>query len=97
MADIIRRDIYMNIGGDHQRISWAQTEHSRETFKHILLPVWMAAFQYKGKTYRYIVNAQTGTVHGQRPYSIWKIAFSVSLVLTFTVVLGAWLQANGYF
>ncbi len=52
-----------------------------ETFKHILLPVWMAAYKYNGKSYRFLVNGQTGEVQGERPYSIWKITFAVLLAL----------------
>ncbi len=48
-----------------------------ETFKHILLPVWMAAYKYAGKSYRFLVNGQTGEVQGERPWSVWKITFAV--------------------
>jgi hypothetical protein len=41
----------------------------------------MAAYKYNGKSYRFVVNGQTGEVQGERPWSIWKIAFAVILVL----------------
>jgi hypothetical protein len=37
----------------------------------------MAAYKYNGKTFRFVVNGQTGKVQGERPYSAWKIAFAV--------------------
>lgn len=77
MAQIIALDVARDIGGDEQRISQISTQHSNETFKHILLPVWMAAYKYNGKTFRFVVNGQTGKVQGERPYSAWKIAFAV--------------------
>ncbi len=43
------------------------------SYKHVLLPVWMATYQYKNKTYQYMINGQTGTVNGSFPYSIIKI------------------------
>jgi hypothetical protein len=49
------------------------------TFKHILLPVWVAAYRYGGKPYRFVVNGQTGKVQGERPYSAIKIAIAVIL------------------
>jgi len=49
------------------------------TFKHILLPVWLAAYKYNGKTYRFVVNGQTGRVQGERPWSAIKIAIAVVL------------------
>ncbi len=39
----------------------------------------MAAYKYNGKSYRFLVNGQTGEVQGERPWSIWKIAFAVLL------------------
>ncbi len=54
-----------------------QTAVSDETFKHILLPIWMAAYKYGGKSYRFVVNAQTGKVQGERPWSAWKITGAV--------------------
>ena len=56
-----------------------------ETFKHILLPVYVSAYNFKGKRYNFFVNGQTGVLHGSRPYSFWKIFF---LVLAILIVLG---------
>ncbi len=77
MNGIIRGDIARDIGGDAQRIHRFEVRHDRTTFKHILLPVWSAGFQYKRKTFHFVVNGRTGKVQGQRPYSIWKIAVAV--------------------
>ena len=72
----IESDVRSDIGGDEQRIHQINTAYSAETFKHILLPIWMAAYKYNGKTYRFVVNGQTGKVQGERPWSAWKIAFA---------------------
>lgn len=85
MEGIIRGDVQRDIGGDEQRIDRISTDWSAETFKHILLPVWMAAYKYDGRTYRFVVNGQTGKVQGERPWSKWKIAFAVFVGL---IVLG---------
>ena len=87
MAGVIEGDVRHDIGGDVQRIDSINTDYSAETFKHILLPVWMAAYKYGGKSYRFLVNGQTGEVQGERPYSWWKIGFAV--VLAAALVLGA--------
>lgn len=92
MADVIRGDIRRDIGGDEQRIDSFDTDYAEERFKHILLPIWMAAYRYKGKSYRFIVNGQSGRVQGERPYSVWKIAFAVTLGLAF--VAGAFYVAE---
>lgn len=87
MAAVIEDDVRRDIGGDVQRVDSVATDHSAETFKHILLPVWMAAYKYGGKSYRFLVNGQTGEVQGERPYSWWKIGFTV--VLLAALALGA--------
>lgn len=58
------------------------------TFKHILLPVWLAAYKYRGKTYRFVVNGQTGRVQGERPWSAWKIAGAILLALIIGGIAG---------
>jgi len=79
MDAIIERDVRFDIGGDRQRVHDIQTRISDVTFKHILLPVWLAAYKYNGKTYRFVVNGQTGRVQGERPWSAIKIAIAVVL------------------
>ena len=82
----IRRDVKFDIGGDRQRVHRVDTQVSDVTFKHILLPVWMAAYRYRGESYRFVVNGTTGRVQGERPWSAWKIGFAVLLGL---IVAGA--------
>jgi DNA-directed RNA polymerase subunit RPC12/RpoP len=86
MKDWIEADVRRDIGGDAQRISALDTDWRDETFKHVLLPIWMAAYRYGGKSYRFVVNGQTGKVRGERPWSVWKIAFAVLLA---AIVVGA--------
>ncbi|MCC5999708.1 MAG: primosomal protein N' (replication factor Y) - superfamily II helicase, partial [Pararhodobacter sp.] len=57
------------------------TDRNDEKVKHLLLPIWMAAYRYHDKSYRFIVNAQTGKVQGERPWSAWKIAGAVLAAL----------------
>lgn len=94
MNRVIERDVRFDIGGDQQRIHDIQTQISDVTFKHILLPVWLAAYKYRGKTYRFVVNGQTGRVQGERPWSAWKIAFAVLLGLIVAAVVGYFVSQN---
>ncbi|MEL7448918.1 MAG: primosomal protein N' (replication factor Y) - superfamily II helicase [Pseudomonadota bacterium] len=77
MDRVIRQDVARDIGGDHQRIHRVDTRHSDTTYKHLLLPVWSAAFRFRDKSYRFVVNGRTGKVQGERPYSVAKIAAAV--------------------
>jgi hypothetical protein len=80
MEQVIASNVRRDIGGDEQRVDHIDTEWSDQTFKHILLPVWMAAYKYNRKSYRFLVNGQTGEVQGERPWSVWKIGFAVLAV-----------------
>jgi len=85
---LVRRDI----GGDEQRVNALNITLSALTFKHVLLPVWLAAYKYQGKTYRFVVNGQTGKVKGERPWSKLKIALAV--IAGVVVVIGGVLIAQ---
>ena len=77
MGRIIRAHIQSDIGGDEQRIHSSHTEFNDVTFKHVLLPIWVSAFTYNGKVFRFLINARTGETQGERPYDKWKIAIAV--------------------
>ncbi|TPN84071.1 DNA helicase PriA [Aquimarina algicola] len=78
-----RRDI----GGDRQRVHDLQMSLSDETFKHILLPVYISSYRYSGKKYNFFINGQTGKISGGRPYSFWKIFFTVLLIICIIIVI----------
>ncbi len=79
----IRRDI----GGDTQRIHHANIKLSDETFKHVLLPVYISSYKYNGKKYQFYINGQTSAIHGTRPYSFWKIFFLILFVIVIIVLI----------
>ncbi len=91
MAAAIEEAIRRDIGGDHQRIDTVHTGYDAVTFKHILLPLWISAYRYHSKVYRFLVNARTGEVQGERPWSWIKITLAVLAALA---VLGAILYFN---
>ena len=43
----------------------------------IALPTWLMAYRYKEKVYQVMINAGTGEVQGERPYSWVKITLAV--------------------
>ncbi|GMU81083.1 MAG: hypothetical protein AMXMBFR47_09540 [Planctomycetota bacterium] len=77
MEPKIRSTICADIGGDHQRIDSVRTRYFDITFKHILLPVWISSYRYRARVFRFLVNARTGEVQGERPYSWIKITVAV--------------------
>ncbi len=75
--DQLERDVRRRIGGDTQRVHKIQTRYNAITFKHLLLPLWLLAYRYNNKVYQVMINAATGEVQGDRPYSWVKITLAV--------------------
>jgi LSD1 subclass zinc finger protein len=80
----IRRSITRDIGGDEQRIISVDTQYNNIRFRHLLLPVWISAYRFGETVYRFLVNARTGEVRGERPYSWIKITL---LVVTMLIII----------
>ncbi len=73
----IRDAICSDIGGDEQRIDNYQNTYNNLALKYIMLPVWLSAYRYSGKLYQFAVNACTGEVVGERPWSWIKITLAI--------------------
>jgi DNA-directed RNA polymerase subunit RPC12/RpoP len=83
MEVTIRRLCCEDIGGNHQQLADVKTKHMGVTFKHLLLPVWVASYRYRDNLFQILVNARTGEVVGRRPYSVAKI---MSLIAAIVVI-----------
>jgi len=86
ISEQIRMMAMQALGGDTQRNLQVKTERSGETFKHIILPVWLASYRFNNKIYRFVINGQTGKVYGDKPISWLKI---VLLILLFVLFIAA--------
>jgi Zn finger protein HypA/HybF involved in hydrogenase expression len=75
-----------DVPGDTQRGLTVANRFSEEQFKHVLLPIWISVYRYRGEPFRFLVNGQTGEVTGRAPWSIFKIALA-SLVAAVIVIL----------
>jgi len=87
MAGVIDGDVRKDIGGDEQRVLAMETTTSNTAFRHLLLPVWIGAYRFQGKLYQVVVNARTGEVQGERPWSTAKVALLVAAIVLAIVVL----------
>ncbi|MGN6368517.1 MAG: hypothetical protein ACTHN5_09670 [Phycisphaerae bacterium] len=95
MNNEIRILCMRDIGGDHQQLSSVNTQHVGVTYKHILLPMWLAVYRYQGQTHRILVNARTGEVSGTRPYSWIKITLFI-LVLALAAAIIALIASHAH-
>lgn len=55
-------------------------DYRKETYKHILIPVYSTAFTYNNKNYTVLINGQTGKIKGDYPKSPVKIAVIVAVI-----------------
>ena len=81
MREVIEGDCRQDIGGDEQRVHSMDTAYAAIMFKLMLLPVWIAAYMYGGRSWQVVINANTGEVIGDRPYSKLKIALATIAAL----------------
>jgi DNA-directed RNA polymerase subunit RPC12/RpoP len=86
MGNSIHEAVRRDIGGDEQRVQSVQTAFSNVGFRHLLLPVWIGAYRFQNKVYQVVVNADTGEVQGDRPYSALKIALLVIAIVVAVLI-----------
>jgi len=77
------------VPGDTHRNLDVETHFSAETFKHVLLPVWLLTFNYGSKSYQAVINGVSGQIAGEHPLSFWKIFFAVVAGLIVAAVIYA--------
>jgi hypothetical protein len=75
------------VPGDTHRNLQVNADFSAQTFKHLLLPVWLVSFDFSGKPYQVLVNGVTGAIAGRYPKSAWKIFFLVLFILILIAII----------
>lgn len=63
------------------------SEKSAITFRHIWVPIWIVVFAYQGKHFQFIINAQTGRLHGKRPLSTIRIIIAVAIATLILLII----------
>ncbi len=69
-----------DVPGDTQKDLRVSHRLADERFKHLLLPIWIAAYRYRDQPYQFLVNGQTGEVTGHAPFSVLKVTLVCLLV-----------------
>jgi hypothetical protein len=70
----------------HRGLS-VRTAWSGLAYKSGLLPIWIAAYDYRGAPYRFLVNGVTGKVSGKAPWSVVKIALALLAAILVLILL----------
>lgn len=93
MRAALQMDVMADIGGDLQRIDRMEVIHEAPSFKHVLLPIWLAAYVFGGRSYRLCINGRTGEVQGERPWSVWKL-LGLAVLIAIAVAIVALVYGN---
>lgn len=82
-------NVASHLPGDTHKGLTVRTNFSEINSDLCQLPVYLLAYQYRGKLYRFLLNGQTGKADGDKPLS-WQrigIAVGVGLFLLLIIVL----------
>lgn len=63
-------------------------DFDEESWRYILLPVYVAAYRYRDRVYQVLVNGQTGAISGQRPVDWNKVWLAIAAILAPGFLLG---------
>jgi hypothetical protein len=79
------------VPGDTHRDLEVDAQFSNQTFKHVLVPVWLVNYNYGSQVYQVVINGYTGQIAGKHPLSWIKITLAIlgALLLILIVVLAS--------
>lgn len=90
MDVLIRKAILARYHADEVDYLNVSTKYSDIKFRYTLLPLWVCAYKYKEKLYRFLVNGRTGKSTGKTPVSGTRVgvfAFSIASVIAAIALL----------
>jgi len=75
------------VPGDTYRDLQVSANYSAQTYKHILVPIWVLAYTYGSQSYQIVVNGYTGSMAGKYPLSWIKITLAILAALAVILVI----------
>jgi Zn finger protein HypA/HybF involved in hydrogenase expression len=72
----------------HVRNFKMTAELDDESWRHVLLPLWVAAYRYGDRTFVVLMDGAGGKVAGQKPVAWHKVWLAITLLLAPGVLLG---------
>ncbi len=87
MRSEVRDACARQVPGDTHRNLQVQTIFSALAYKNALLPVWIAAYDYRGKPYRFLANGVTGKCTGTAPWSWIKVTLAILAAITILMIV----------
>lgn len=87
MDGTLTRMCAAQVPGDTYRNLRISPEYRGQTFKLVLVPIWILSYDFGSKSFQVVANGYTGKVAGRYPKSWWKIAGLVGAALAVAGVL----------
>jgi len=85
MKGMIEKHILSNYHYDVKDYIHVYTKFNDVKFRYMLLPIWVCAYNFKNKIYKYIVNGRTNKAYGKAPISPLKL---IAFIFGILVVVG---------
>jgi hypothetical protein len=83
----VRADTGPKIPGHRRRNVKVNPLYARIEGWPVLVPVWILAYSYRTRSYRFLVNGQNGKIEGTAPVSLWRLLVVAGLVLLGLILL----------
>jgi hypothetical protein len=83
----LRQMCAAQVPGDTHRNLQVQADYSGQTFKHILVPIWLLTYNYGQRNFQVVINGYTAAIAGKYPKSWIKITLAVLTVLAVALTL----------
>ena len=79
---------HQDIPTHHVRNFSMNADFADESWRYILLPVYLATYKFENDPYQLILNGQTGAIAGQKPVTWWKVWLAIAAFLAPGMILG---------
>lgn len=82
MREDARSACERDTGSSHVRNFSMTADLDDESWRHVLLPIWVSAYRYADRTWVVVIDGSKGRAAGQKPIAWWKVWTAVATLLS---------------
>ncbi|MEM7244363.1 MAG: hypothetical protein AAF533_03415 [Acidobacteriota bacterium] len=85
-----REEAWKRLKSQHAKLRRfsAAVDFTKESWRHVLLPVHVVAYRHRDETHHVLINGRTGVIAGQRPVAWWKVLALIAFAYMPAALLG---------
>jgi hypothetical protein len=72
--DACRKKLKFNLRAESISKMHVDTTYSNRKSRRLFVPIYCTTYEYRGKSYLFVINGSTAKAYGHRPYSASKLA-----------------------